>query len=117
MPPATEIHSASFSMTKSGYNVEMVQDRRKMPLEYDTKTMVARSTGDVTSGLARLLETDIDENAVFYCRRKWHITFGRYTIDPKRVLNTIRKPKSIYRYKREILHANLFTLGNFNELD
>jgi hypothetical protein len=58
--------------------------------------VVELSNGDVTSGLARPLAAEIDKSPFFDCRRKSHITRERYTIDPKHVLNTNRKPWSLY---------------------
>jgi hypothetical protein len=52
-PPQSDrnLHLASFIMTKSGYNVETVQDRQKMSLQHEDETMDAPSISDVTSGL------------------------------------------------------------------
>jgi hypothetical protein len=59
--------------------------------------VVDLSIGDLTSGLARHLATEIDKSPLFDCRRESHITRDRYTIDPKHALDTIRKPWSHYQ--------------------
>jgi hypothetical protein len=71
------------------YTVETVQDRWKMLLAYEEKTMVAPSTGDGVSGLGRPLAAEIDKSPLFDCRKKSLITRERYTLDPKHVLNTM----------------------------
>jgi hypothetical protein len=58
--------------------------------------VVELSIGDVTSGLARPLAAEIDKSPLFDSRRKSHITRERYTLDPKHVLDTNRKPWSLY---------------------
>jgi hypothetical protein len=54
--------------------------------------MVELSNVDVTSGLARLLAAEINKLPFFDSDRMSYITRERYTIDPKYVLNTSRKP-------------------------
>jgi hypothetical protein len=58
--------------------------------------MVALSTGDVISGLGRPLATEIEKPPLL-TNEKSHITCERYAIDSKLVLNTNRKPWSLYR--------------------
>jgi hypothetical protein len=74
----------------------MVQDRRKMLLEHEQKTMVALSTGDVASGLGRPLaaESDITPKST---TKKTSITLKQCMLDKKCVLNTNRKPCSSFR--------------------
>jgi hypothetical protein len=56
-----EIVISPFSANENRYDVEVVQDKQKVSLEHELRTMVASSTGDVISGLTSLLavETDI----------------------------------------------------------
>jgi hypothetical protein len=58
--------------------------------------MVALSFDDVTSGLGRPLAAEIDKLPLL-TNEKSHITCERYAIDSKLVLNTNRKPWSLYR--------------------
>jgi hypothetical protein len=58
--------------------------------------VVALSTGDVTSGLGRPLAAEIDKPPLL-TNEKSHITCERCAIDRKFVLNTDRKPWSLYR--------------------
>jgi hypothetical protein len=48
---------AIFSKRKSDYDVETVEDRRKLSKKHKEETMTALSTGDVTSGLKRPRQT------------------------------------------------------------
>jgi hypothetical protein len=59
--------------------------------------VVELSIGDVTSGLARPLAAEIDKSPLFESGRKSHIIRERYTLDPKHVLDTNRKPWSLYQ--------------------
>jgi hypothetical protein len=67
-----------------------------MPTKHEQKTVVVLSTGDVTSGVKRTLEAEIDKPPLL-TSHKTHITCERYTIDAKHVLNTVRKPWSTNR--------------------
>jgi hypothetical protein len=58
--------------------------------------VVELSINDVTSGLARSLVAKIDESPLFDSKRKSHITRERYTLDPKHVLGSNKKPWSLY---------------------
>jgi hypothetical protein len=86
-PSGRNRHCATFRKKKTAYSVETVQNRRKMLLEHEQKTMVALSTGDVTSGLRRPLavEIDITPNST---TKKTSITLKRCLRDKKCVLNT-----------------------------
>jgi hypothetical protein len=46
----------SVKVSKTAYDVETVQDRRKMLPKQEYEAIAANSTGDVTSSLKRLLQ-------------------------------------------------------------
>jgi hypothetical protein len=61
LPSGRNRLSAIFSNNESANSVETIQDRRYMSMKHEFKTVVALSTGDVTSGVKRpiAVETDI----------------------------------------------------------
>jgi hypothetical protein len=58
--------------------------------------VVELSNGDFTSGLRRPLAAEIDKRPLL-TSQKTPITYERYTVDKKHVLNTNRKPWSTNR--------------------
>jgi hypothetical protein len=90
LPSGRSRHSASFRCRKTAYTLETVQDRRKMLSEHEEETVVALSTGDVTSGLGRFLAVEIDITPKS-TTKKTSITLKRFMLGKKQVLNTNRK--------------------------
>jgi hypothetical protein len=84
-----------FSKRKSAYNVETVWYRRKVSIKHEQETTVALPTGDVISGIKRLLADKI--NTAIIDNRKTDITFEWCMPDKKCVLNIKRKPWSNYQ--------------------
>jgi hypothetical protein len=95
-PSGWNRHSATFRKRKTAYSVETVQDKRKMLLEHEKKTMVALSTGDVTSGLGCPLAAEIYITPKS-TTKKTSKTLKRCMLDKSCVLNTNRKPCLSFR--------------------
>jgi uncharacterized Fe-S cluster protein YjdI len=69
--------------------------------------VVELSNGNVTSRLAGLPAAEIQNSPFFDCGRISHRSRERYTVDPKHVLNTKRKPWLLYHLVTSDLQRSL----------
>jgi hypothetical protein len=77
-------------------NFRAVHARQVMCVEHFWETVIELTTGDVTSGLRRPLEAEMDKRQLLTCQKK-QSTYERYTIDSKHEVNSYRKPRSTNR--------------------
>jgi hypothetical protein len=83
----------------------MAPARHEMCMEHSKETVVELLNGNVTSGSRRLLAAEIDKPPLL-TNEKTQITCERCTIDTKHVLNTNRKPWSLYRLMTSLPVSN-----------